>query len=226
MSIRIGINGFGRIGRLVFRAAMKQNDVTVVGINDLLDVNHLAYLLKYDSVHGNYDGTIEVEGSNLVVDGRTINISAERDPKAIGWGNLNTDIVAECTGIFTTLEKAQSHIDGGAKKVVISAPSADAPMFVMGVNHDDVKNWTKDLVIDKTFAGLQIQLDILEMVSETGEFRLSTPDEESQGIDGYVDGEPVSIKPNTYKKTIQSGKESIPYRIIFYKNTKRGLVVS
>ena len=139
MSIRIGINGFGRIGRLVFRAAMKQNDITVVGINDLLDVNHLAYLLKYDSVHGNYDGTIEVEGSNLVVDGRTINISAERDPKAIGWGNLNTDIVAECTGIFTTLEKAQSHIDGGAKKVVISAPSADAPMFVMGVNHDDVK---------------------------------------------------------------------------------------
>ena len=139
MSIRIGINGFGRIGRLVFRAAMKQNDVTVVGINDLLDVNHLAYLLKYDSVHGNYDGTIEVEGSNLVVDGRTINISAERDPKAIGWGNLNTDVVAECTGIFTTLEKAQSHIDGGAKKVVISAPSADAPMFVMGVNHDDVK---------------------------------------------------------------------------------------
>lgn len=139
MSIRIGINGFGRIGRLVFRAAMKQNDVTVVGINDLLDVNHLAYLLKYDSVHGNYDGTIEVEGSNLVVDGRSINISAERDPKAIGWGDLNTDVVAECTGIFTTLEKAQSHIDGGAKKVVISAPSADAPMFVMGVNHDDVK---------------------------------------------------------------------------------------
>ena len=137
--MKIGINGFGRIGRLVFRAAMKQNDVTVVGINDLLDVNHLAYLLKYDSVHGNYDGTIEVEGNNLVVDGRTINISAERDPKAIGWGNLNTDVVAECTGIFTTLEKAQSHIDGGAKKVVISAPSADAPMFVMGVNHNNVK---------------------------------------------------------------------------------------
>lgn len=139
MSIRIGINGFGRIGRLVFRAAMKQNDVIVVGINDLLDVNHLAYLLKYDSVHGNYDGTINVEGSNLVVDGKTINISAERDPNDIGWGKLNTDVVAECTGIFTTLEKAQSHIDGGAKKVVISAPSADAPMFVMGVNHDDLK---------------------------------------------------------------------------------------
>ncbi len=139
MSIRIGINGFGRIGRLVFRTAMKQSDVIVVGINDLLDVNHLAYLLKYDSVHGNYDGTIEVEGSNLVVDGRTINISAEREPKAIGWKKLNTDVVAECTGIFTTLEKAKSHIEGGARKVVISAPSADAPMFVMGVNHDDVK---------------------------------------------------------------------------------------
>ena len=139
MSIRIGINGFGRIGRLVFRAAIKQSDITIVGINDLLDVNHLAYLLKYDSVHGNYHGTVEVDGSNLVVDGKIIRITAERDPKAIGWGNLKTDVVAECTGIFTNLEKAQSHIEGGAKKVVISAPSADAPMFVMGVNHRDVK---------------------------------------------------------------------------------------
>jgi len=137
MAIRIGINGFGRIGRLVFRAAMKQNDVTVVGINDLLDVNHLAYLLKYDSVHGKYDGTVEVEGSDLVVDGEKIRISAERDPAAIGWGTQNTDVVAECTGIFTTLEKAQLHIDGGAKKVVISAPSPDAPMYVMGVNHSE-----------------------------------------------------------------------------------------
>ena len=139
MSIRIGINGFGRIGRLVFRSAMKQSDVTVVAINDLLEVNHLAYLLKYDSVHGNYNGTVKVEGSNLVVDGETIKIMAERDPLAIGWGALNTDVVAECTGIFTTLDNAQSHIDGGAKKVVISAPSADAPMFVMGVNHNEVK---------------------------------------------------------------------------------------
>ena len=137
MAIRIGINGFGRIGRLVFRSAMKQNDVTIVGINDLLDVNHLAYLLKYDSVHGKYDGTVEVEENNLVVDGQTIRITAELDPAAIGWGTLDTDVVAECTGIFTTLEKAQLHIDGGAKKVVISAPSADAPMFVMGVNHNE-----------------------------------------------------------------------------------------
>ena len=139
MAIRIGINGFGRIGRLVFRSAMKQDDVTVVGINDLLDIEHLAYLLKYDSVHGKYDGTVEVNGNNLVVDGHSVRISAERDPAAIGWGEMNTDVVAECTGIFTTLEKAQAHIDGGAKKVVISAPSADAPMFVMGVNHKEAK---------------------------------------------------------------------------------------
>ena len=137
MAIKIGINGFGRIGRLVFRSAMKQDDVTVVGVNDLLDIDHLAYLLKYDSVHGTYDGTIEVKGNDLVVDGHSVRISAERDPSAIGWGDLNTDVVAECTGIFTTLEKAQAHLDGGAKKVVISAPSPDAPMFVMGVNHSE-----------------------------------------------------------------------------------------
>jgi len=140
MAIRIGINGFGRIGRLVFRSAMKQNDVTVVGINDLLDIKHLAYLLKYDSVHGTYDGTIEIDGNNLVVDGHPVRISAERDPAAIGWGTLNTDVVAECTGIFTTLESAQAHINGGAIKVVISAPSADAPMFVMGVNHKEASS--------------------------------------------------------------------------------------
>ena len=140
MAIRIGINGFGRIGRLVFRAAINQDDVTIVGINDLLDVNHLAYLLKYDSVHGNFEGSIKVEQNDLVVDGKKIKISAERDPLEIGWGSLNTDVVAECTGIFTTLEKAKLHIDGGAKKVVVSAPSADAPMFVMGVNHNEVKD--------------------------------------------------------------------------------------
>ena len=138
MALRIGINGFGRIGRLVFRSAMKQKDITVVGINDLLDVEHLAYLLQYDSVHGQYDGTVTVANNNLVVDGQEINISAERNPSDIQWGAMNTDVVAECTGIFTTLDKAQAHLDGGAKKVVISAPSADAPMFVMGVNHDSV----------------------------------------------------------------------------------------
>lgn len=135
-NLKIGINGFGRIGRLVFRASVKRDNVDVVAINDLLDVEHLAYLLEYDSVHGRFDGTVEVKDGHLVVNGKTIRITAERDPKNLKWDEAGADIVAECTGIFTTLETAQYHIDGGAKKVVISAPSKDAPMFVMGVNHD------------------------------------------------------------------------------------------
>ncbi|GMN08332.1 type I glyceraldehyde-3-phosphate dehydrogenase [Croceitalea sp. MTPC5] len=137
--VKIGINGFGRIGRLVFRASIKRDNVDVVAINDLLDVEHLAYLLKYDSVHGRFDGTVEVQDGHLVVNGKTVRITAERDPKNLKWDEVGADLVAECTGIFTTLETAQYHIDGGAKKVVISAPSKDAPMFVMGVNHKDVK---------------------------------------------------------------------------------------
>jgi glyceraldehyde 3-phosphate dehydrogenase len=137
--VKIGINGFGRIGRLVFRASVKRDNVDVVAINDLLDVEHLAYLLKYDSVHGRFDGTVEVKDGHLVVNGKTIRITAERDPKNLKWDEAGADLVAECTGIFTTLDTAQYHIDGGAKKVVISAPSKDAPMFVMGVNHQDVK---------------------------------------------------------------------------------------
>ena len=133
--IKIGINGFGRIGRMVFRASLERKDVEVVGINDLLDVEHLAYLLKYDSVHGNCKAEIETKNGNLLVDGNIIRITSEKDPKQIGWDSINVDIALECTGLFTSLEKAQSHIDGGAKKVVISAPSPDAPMFVMGVNH-------------------------------------------------------------------------------------------
>jgi len=138
MSLRIGINGFGRIGRLVFRAAMLRADVTVVGVNDLLNVEHLAYLLKYDSVHGKYSGSIEVKNNNLIIDNKVIKVCAERNPEDIPWKKLETDIVAECTGVFTTIELAQKHIKGGAKKVVISAPSADAPMFVIGVNHHKV----------------------------------------------------------------------------------------
>lgn len=138
-SLKIGINGFGRIGRLVFRATVKRPNVEIVAINDLLDVNHLAYLLEYDSVHGRFDGTVEVKDGHLVVDGKTIRITAERDPNNLKWDEVGVDVVAECTGIFTTLETAQTHINAGAKKVVISAPSADAPMFVMGVNHLNAK---------------------------------------------------------------------------------------
>jgi glyceraldehyde 3-phosphate dehydrogenase len=138
--LKIGINGFGRIGRLVFRATVERDDVDVVAINDLLDVEHLAYLLKYDSVHGRFSGEVEVKDGHLVVNGKTIRITAERDPKNLQWDAVGAEIVAECTGIFTTLDMAQSHIDGGAKKVVISAPSNDAPRVVMGVNHGDAKS--------------------------------------------------------------------------------------
>lgn len=135
-NLKLGINGFGRIGRIVFRATVKRDNVDVVAINDLLDVEHLAYLLKYDSVHGRFDGTIEVKDGHLVVNGKTIRITAERDPKNLKWDEVDTDVVAECTGIFTTLDTADYHIQAGAKKVVISAPSKDAPMFVMGVNDE------------------------------------------------------------------------------------------
>lgn len=134
--VKLGINGFGRIGRLVFRESFNRDNVEIVAINDLLEVDHLAYLLKYDSVHGRFNGEVEVKDGHLYVNGKKIRVTAEKDPKVLKWDEVGVDIVAECTGIFTTLEKAQYHIDGGAKKVIISAPSADAPMFVMGVNHD------------------------------------------------------------------------------------------
>ena len=137
--IKLGINGFGRIGRIVFRETLNRDNIEVVAINDLLDVDHLAYLLKYDSVHGKFAGEVEVKDGQLYVNNKHIRVTAEKDPNNLKWNEVGTDIVAECTGIFTTLKKAQYHINGGAKKVVISAPSADAPMFVMGVNHESVK---------------------------------------------------------------------------------------
>ncbi|MCL4132382.1 UNVERIFIED_CONTAM: hypothetical protein GTU68_042190 [Idotea baltica] len=137
--LKIGINGFGRIGRIAFRvAASRSNDIEVVGINDLLDVDHLAYLLKFDSVHGQFDGTISTNNGNLVVNGNEIRVTAERNPEDLKWDAIGADVVLDCTGIFTTLEGAQKHITAGAKKVAISAPSADAPMFVMGVNHKEI----------------------------------------------------------------------------------------
>ena len=143
--IKIGINGFGRIGRMVLRLSLARTDLEVIAINDLLDINHLAYLLKYDSVHGKINSNISIEGNSLNIDGQKIQITSEKDPKLIGWDNLGVDVVLECTGIFTTLDTAQYHIDGGAPKVVISAPSKDAPMFVMGVNHETINK--NDLII-------------------------------------------------------------------------------
>jgi len=137
MAIRVGINGFGRIGRMVFRAAQDFDDVEVVGINDLLDPEYLAYMLKHDSVHGRFKGEISVDGNTLVVNGKSIRLSAERDPAELKWNEINVDVVIESTGLFLTKETAQKHIDAGAKKVILSAPSKDdTPMFVYGVNDD------------------------------------------------------------------------------------------
>ena len=143
--VKLGINGFGRIGRIVFRETFNRDNVEVVAINDLLDVEHLAYLLKYDSVHGRFNGTVEVTDGKLIVNRREIRVTAERNPENLKWDAVGAEVVADCTGIFTTLDSAKAHLTGGAKKVVISAPSADAPMFVMGVNHKDAT--AKDTIV-------------------------------------------------------------------------------
>lgn len=134
---KIGINGFGRIGRIAFRIAEKREDLEIVAINDLLDVEHLAYMLKYDSVHGKYDKSVEVKDGHLVVDGKTIRVTAEKNPADLKWDEVGVEVVCDCTGIFKEKDTASAHLEAGAKKVVISAPSKTAPMFVMGVNHKD-----------------------------------------------------------------------------------------
>ena len=135
--IKVGINGFGRIGRLVFRAAMEHEEVEIVGINDLLSADYMAYMLKYDSVHGTFNGTIEYTENQLIVNGHSIRVTAEKDPANLNWGALGTDYVVESTGLFLTKEKAEAHLKAGAKRVIMSAPSKDdTPMFVMGVNND------------------------------------------------------------------------------------------
>lgn len=138
MTIKVGINGFGRIGRFVFRAAQERSDIEIVGINDLLDVEYMAYMLKYDSTHGRFKGTVEVKNGHLVVNGKTIRVTAERDPANLKWDEIGADVVAEATGLFLDDATARKHILAGAKKVVLTGPSKDAtPMFVMGVNHKD-----------------------------------------------------------------------------------------
>ena len=134
--MKIGINGFGRIGRLAFRAAINRKDIEIVGINDLVEPDYMAYMLKYDSTHGIFDGTVEVKDGNLVVNGKTIRVTAERDPANLKWNEVGAEYIIESTGLFLTQESAQKHIDAGAKKVVMSAPAKDdTPTFVMGVNH-------------------------------------------------------------------------------------------
>lgn len=138
MTIKVGINGFGRIGRIVFRAAQERSDIEIVAINDLLDADYMAYMLKYDSTHGRFNGTVEVKDGHLVVNGKTIRVTAERDPANLKWNEVNVDVVAEATGLFLDDATARKHITAGAKKVVLTGPSKDdTPMFVMGVNHKE-----------------------------------------------------------------------------------------
>ena len=145
MGIKVGINGFGRIGRLVFRAGLSNPNIEFVGINDpFMSPDYCAYMLRYDTVHGRYDGDITYTDNSIIVNGREVKFFEERDPANIPWGTVGADYVVESTGVFTTLETCQAHLNGGAKKVVISAPSADAPMFVCGVNHN---NYTSDMNI-------------------------------------------------------------------------------
>jgi len=145
MSVKVGINGFGRIGRLVFRASLERSDVEVVGINDpFINLEYMVYMLRYDTVHGQFKGSIAVEGDKLVVNGKKVTVFASKDPAEINWKSCGAEYVVESTGVFTTTEKAAAHFKGGAKKVVISAPSNDAPMFVMGVNDN---KYTKDMTV-------------------------------------------------------------------------------
>ncbi|EGB9483589.1 glyceraldehyde-3-phosphate dehydrogenase [Salmonella enterica] len=150
MAIKVGINGFGRIGRTVFREAQKRSDIEIVAINDLLDVNYMAYMLKYDSTHGRFDGTIEVDNGQLIVNGKIIRVTTERDPNNLKWGEIGVDVVAEATGIFLTDETARKHITSGARKVVLTGPSKDnTPMFVKGVNFDKYRG--QDIVSNTSY---------------------------------------------------------------------------
>ncbi|MBP6575887.1 MAG: type I glyceraldehyde-3-phosphate dehydrogenase [Chryseobacterium sp.] len=138
-TIKVGINGFGRIGRLVFRAMTERSNIEVVGINDLIDAEYMAYMLKYDSVHGTFKGEVSVQGNNLVVNGKTIRVTAEKDPNNLKWNEVGAEYIVESTGLFLSKDTAQAHINAGAKKVILSAPSKDdTPMFVMGVNHTEL----------------------------------------------------------------------------------------
>lgn len=165
MAIKIGINGFGRIGRLVLRVALQRKDIEVVAINDpFIAPDYASYMFKYDSTHGKYEGKVSHEGDNLVVDGKKIAVFGEREPSSIPWGKAGVEIVIESTGVFTTLAGAQKHIDGGAKKVVITAPSSDAPMFVVGVNE---KSYNGETIVSNASCTTNCLAPLAKIVNDT-----------------------------------------------------------
>jgi len=166
MAIKVGINGFGRIGRMVFRAAIKNfEDIEVVGINDLLDPDYLAYMLKYDSVHGRFNGTVEVDGTTLIVNGKKIRLTAEKDPAALKWNEVGAEVVVESTGLFLTKETAEGHLKAGAKKVLLSAPSKDdTPMFVFGVND---KSYAGEAIISNASCTTNCLAPVAKVLNDT-----------------------------------------------------------
>jgi len=193
---KIGINGFGRIGRIAFRIAMQNDKVEVVAVNDLLNVDQLAYLLKYDSVHGKFRGTIDVKDGHLVVNGKTVRVTAERDPEDLKWNEAGAEIIIDCTGIFTTKDTAAAHLKAGAKKVVISAPSKDAPMFVMGVNHNDVK--PEDTIVSNASCTTNCLAPMAKLIND----KL-----------GIVEGLMTTIHANTASQLTVDGPSKKNYRM-------------
>ncbi|WP_034887980.1 type I glyceraldehyde-3-phosphate dehydrogenase [Gillisia sp. Hel_I_29] len=196
MSVKVGINGFGRIGRIAFRNAISSGKVEVVAINDLLDVDHLAYLLKYDSVHGQFDGEVEVKDGHLVVNGNTVRITAERNPEDLKWDEVGAEIVLDCTGIFTSMDSAGAHLKAGAKKVVISAPSKDIPMFVMGVNHKDVK--AEDTIVSNASCTTNCLAPLAKVIDD--EF-------------GMVEGLMTTVHAATASQSTVDGPDKKNYRL-------------
>lgn len=163
--VKIAINGFGRIGRLVLRESFERNDVEVVAINDLMEIDLLAYLLKYDSVHGPFKEEVVVDGDSLIINGNKIRVTMEKDPSLLKWNEVNVDVVVDCSGIFKTMEKASAHLKAGAKKVVISSPSDDIPMFVMGVNHEKIS--AQDLIVSNASCTTNCLAPLAKILNDT-----------------------------------------------------------
>lgn len=187
--IKIGINGFGRIGRLAFRIAIEKDNVQVVAINDLLEVDYLAYLLKYDSVHGRFNGTVVVKDGNLIVNGNKISISAERNPSNIQWNNVEAEYILECTGLFTDLDKASEHLNAsGVKRIILSAPSKNVPMFVMGVNHKILKS--SDTIISNASCTTNCLAPLVKVIHDNFGFKegLMTTIHAATSTQNTVDG--------------------------------------